>query len=130
MHYPKVNDELYCKIFIDALIDLDNLNRLITKFISGKPEFPYWTHNDYLDIEISNNSETDNQKKKNLDNGFLFYPFYLEVTGTEIISEETYKLHLKNLIDFLRNQGFKVIPVTNEASDELNNGKHYSEFMK
>ena len=130
MNFVEVNDDLYCKVFVDALINREILTDLIIKFIKGTREFSNWVHNDYLDIEIRKSDEHDNQKKKNLDNGFLFYPFYLEVTGTEIISEETYKLHLKNLIDFLRNQGFKVIPVTNEASDELNNGKHYSEFMK
>jgi hypothetical protein len=60
-------------------------------------------------------------------NGFLFFPYYLEVNALLHIDYDVYVQQLKNLIKFLRSKGMRVMPSC-DFEDELNNGKSYTEL--
>ena len=113
--------------FVDTYETEDSLLNKIESFINGKRGIGS-TSNQYLDIDVDYNEEHDEHKKKNLKGGFLFYKFYLDITPQQGVKPEDYMAQLKSLINYLRNHGYKVIPT--DFEEELNEGKHYSEWMK
>jgi len=114
--------------FVDANETESTLLKKIETFISGKRDIGS-TGNQYLAIDVNYNEEYDKNKKKDLKKGFLFFKFYLDITPQQGAMAEDYMEQLKLLINFLRSQGFKVIPSC-DFEDELNNGKPYTELMK
>ena len=123
-------DDLNCTVFIDAnLSERDDLLNLIKDFIKGSQETVSFINNEYLEVSVKFNEEWAENKKKKLKGGFLYYKFYMEIAPQEGVTSKTYIDQLKALINYLRDQGFKVIPSC-DYEDELNEGKHYTEWMK
>jgi len=115
--------DLSCGIFVDANISEDELLNIIQAFINGKRGVGS-TKNQYIGIIVDQNDEWDENKKKNIKNGFLFYKFVLDTFQQENTNDKDYMEQLKSLINYLRSQGFKVIPTDYE--EELNEEKHYT----
>ena len=139
METLKIDDEKYCKIFVDSVLKEEVLLEIVTRFIKGKNPHRFSICNDYVYIYFKINTEADDEMKLDTHDGFLFYRYVFEIYSEPRIDFKTYIEHLKKLIDFLRTQGTKAIPVcyfndlsSNEQNyeDYLNNGKNYTEFMK
>ena len=131
MEYVQVNDDLYCKIYIDteSKVQFKDLVLLISNFIHGEEEFANSYHNDFIEVDIRTNKEYDPCFRNNKKDGFLFFKYYLEVNAIINVEQKVFISQLKSLIDFLRLRGFRVVPSC-DFEDELNDGKPYTEFMK
>jgi hypothetical protein len=138
MNTIEIDSEYYCKLFIDSKYDKNMLTTIITNYIQGTIGHGSAIYNDYMYIFCTTNKEANNDLKIDAIDGFLFYPYILEVYSQGNISFKTYVEQLKKLIDFLRAQTLKTIPVCylensqingQNIEDHLNDGKNYKHFM-
>ena len=138
MKNVKIEDEIYCKVFVDWCYGRDELFEIVVDFLQAQKKTFYSLYNEHLFIFIEKNSEYDEQLKNDREDGFLYYRYIFEIYSQSGIDFKNYIKALKNLIDFLRKMGCKVIPACNfeerftlgkNFDDYLNDGKNYKEFM-
>ena len=138
MKIIKNDDEKYCKIFVDSGMKKNDLLDVVTRFMKGKKKHTFSVYNDYVHIFFKINEEADEEMKRDAKDGFLFYQYIFEVYSEPGIDFKTYIEYLKKLIDFLRYEGIKVIPVCyfddllidgKNSEDYLNSGKNYTDWI-
>jgi hypothetical protein len=128
LKFVKVNDELYCKIFVDTQLFNEQLISLLATLLKTTSHGAY-VENNYLLITVNRNEDRNDILKNNLQDGFLFYQYYLDIEPSKTTNFELYLQQLKFLVAELRSKGMSVVPSC-DFEDELNDGKFYTEFMK
>ena len=71
--------ETYCKIFLNTTRDRDQLLADILSLISADSFVIYNFENSLLDGDLNKNDEFDADKSLNQEDGFLYYPYYLDI---------------------------------------------------
>jgi len=83
-----VKENLYCKIYVDADVNIDQLFASISEIMSGSVNF--WTIiTKFCEIDIKENEDFDSVKR-NLQDGFVHFPFYLDIEPRFNITRSDY----------------------------------------
>jgi hypothetical protein len=115
--FVEVNDELYCKIFVDTQLFNEQLISLLAALLKATPHGAY-VENNYLLITVNRNEDRNDILKNNLQDGFLFYQYYLDIEPFKTTNFELYLQQLKFLVAELRSKGMRVVPSC-DFEDEL-----------
>lgn len=132
-----LNQEYFCKLFIDSDLDKISLGKMIVNFIQGISVDQSSMYNNSLYIFYKINDNSNDKLKLDKIDGFLFYQYELEIYSQNNITCDIYIKNLKNLLDFLRKNKIKTIPVCfdniqingQNIEDYLNDGQNYTKFM-
>jgi hypothetical protein len=74
--------ELYCKIFINCDLTKNELIQTIAKLVKGSVN-GWDIQASNCEIYVSKNKDFDEFQRHDYPDGFLFYPFYLDVEAIE-----------------------------------------------
>jgi hypothetical protein len=94
---------------------------MINDFLNGKI-FLRNIDNDYLSLSVMQNKDYDPIKKNNVEDGPLYYQYYLDIEPSGKTDFDTYLIHIKSLISFFKTKGFNPIAAC-KFEDKLN-GDH------
>jgi len=108
--------DTYCKIFVNTDITRNDLIRKVAGFVAGQSEMSIIT-SPMLEIYVDVNDEYDKNKSDEED-GFLYFPFYLDVEPAADINDDAYVGAVGRLLDRLRAEGFRAVAAC-DFEDEL-----------
>ena len=91
----------YCKIFLNAPITIEALSQKISscgnisldKFLSAE--------NDIFTIDIQYNKEFNDTNAQDFPDGFLFYPYFIDLDLIDEAKELQYKAFIEQLLTYL-----------------------------
>lgn len=99
---------LYCKIFVDCQYSREQLVELIANSIPGKIDHPSVVAAEY-EVDVRINEDFDSNKRKEFPDGFLYYPFYLDIEPFKEVEQKIYQESLSRLLEALWNQNCKAV---------------------
>ncbi|HEY9691453.1 MAG TPA: hypothetical protein V6D15_04575 [Oculatellaceae cyanobacterium] len=100
-------DRLYCKLYIDCDVNINELVGLIAKLTSSRIE--QWSiSTPECEIDVRNNDDFDNKRSKFPD-GFLYYRFYLDIERTEGTERGSYIECISRLLEYFWLLSYKAI---------------------
>lgn len=98
---------MYCKLFLDAEMSRDELGKLVTEFVEGEKD-RCLIHSAVLEIFVNDNDFFDNAKIENSDDGFLYFPYFLDIEP-QMDMEGVYIETIATLITRLWNHNIKAV---------------------
>jgi hypothetical protein len=96
-----VEEDLYCKIYIDSSRSKAELLDHISNMVQGEISLRS-IESKTMEIDVMENDEYDKNKASQED-GFVYYPYYLEIDVVEGINSSTYIETINNMLRELRN---------------------------
>lgn len=113
MHY----NNLFCKVFVDCELDKARLSEFIISKLEGRVDaWEIFTNSSVMSICINK----DSNKKMSNDpvDGFLFYPYYLEIEPVNGVDQRDYISNITRLLQSLWEAGFCAVSAC-DFEDEL-----------
>jgi hypothetical protein len=95
-------------MFIDTDIGLHGLVIMINNFLGGKI-FLGDISSQYLSVYVMENDDYDPIKKDISGDGPLYYKYFLDIEPSDGVDFEAYLTHIKKLMNYLKNKGFRPI---------------------
>lgn len=118
---------LFCQVFVKTNKNEIELIHIINDFLKGEIRSRN-IDSTHVSLSVIKNKNTGFNRMNDPIDGFLYYPFYLEIEPSQPIRRAAYIHTVKGMIAFLREKDFIAIPSCN-FEDELNEDKGYREFM-
>lgn len=110
-------EDLYCKIYLDTdytnLGIMELLKKLTSGFLHRRTIYTNWG-----EFDVIINKDYDRMKCSSTEDGFIYYPYYLEVEAKNSVAQADYILCIKELLDNLRSVGCKAV-ISCDFEDEL-----------
>lgn len=104
-----MNNDLYCKIYLDTALEIEELYLLINELLSGELEPIRTIKTAWCEIDLRRNSEFDlKHLEKNLED-FIFWKYYLDVEPMDT-DEKEYIKGISDLIIKLKGKEVKAVP--------------------
>lgn len=98
-------NDLFCKIFIDADMQYEFLQEVINELISAR----FNIKNEIFDLSLVKNDDFDALKRLDFPDGFLYSLFYLEVEPNGNIDSQRYIRSVSLLLESLWTKGFNAV---------------------
>lgn len=83
-------EDLYCKLFINSSMSIGELAKDISEFFDLSLDKFLSIESEYFTVDILKNKEFDEEKSKDIPNGFLYFPYFLDIDSTEKTEKEKY----------------------------------------
>ena len=107
----------YCKIFINSLITMEQLSNQISELLNFKL-VRNSIESDFFSIDFFKNKEFDEEKAKEFPDGFLYFPYFLDVDIVDESREAEYKEIIKKIMFYLWSEECQLV-VSSDFEDEL-----------
>ncbi|UOO81476.1 hypothetical protein LVJ83_11080 [Uruburuella testudinis] len=112
-------NDLFCKIFIDSDFSLDYLIRVIEENLDTKFDSHLSIETSIFILDLSKNSEYNQEQKEFLEDGFLYYPYLVEFYKQSTCTNNSdYISDIKKFLIKLNDYGIKSI-VACDFEDQL-----------
>jgi hypothetical protein len=99
---------LYCKIFLDCDLEREQLTQMIAISIDGRIESKTILSN-YCEIDIENNEDFHDIQRHDYSDGFLYYPYYLDIEPSEEVLFSSYADVITKLLEYLWNKVYQAV---------------------
>lgn len=118
----------YCKIFLNAPITIEELSQKISsvwnisfnKFLSAE--------NDIFTIDIQYNKEFNETNAQDFPDGFLIYPYFIEIDLVDEAKELQYKAFIEQLLTHLWTVQYQIV-ASCDFEAELPHKGGYHQFI-
>ena len=101
---------MYCKIYVTKKnIGSNELSTSISLLIGGNQTNNIYVEKEGYSIEVDANDEYDAIKEKHFPDGFLFFPFTIEIDIYDNIKKETAAQEVGGILKFLWENGYTAI---------------------
>ncbi|MBC1743333.1 hypothetical protein HCA06_09655 [Listeria welshimeri] len=111
-------EDLYCKMFINSLMSREELSKEIGNFLEIIPNKFLSVENDYFTVDVQKNKEFDEGKAKDFPDGFLYFPYFLDIDSTESTKREEYIKTVANLMLYLWDRKCQLV-VSSDFEEDL-----------
>ncbi len=102
------NQNLYCKILISTDVSEDVLLKKVASITSGRID--QWTViTEWSEIDVVSNDDFNETKSGEVPDGFLFYPYYIDMEPGKDVFREKYISEVGSLLKGLWEQGWKAV---------------------
>ncbi len=108
--------DLYCKLFVQAPMTRDELVDWLARSVGGRVRRRTIAAQT-MELDVSSNDEFDAQRA-DLNGGFLYFPFIVDVTPADHAGHETYVAAVDAVVRSMRGAGMRVA-VACDFEDEL-----------
>jgi len=95
-----VEEDLYCKIYVDSSRSKAELLDHISNMVQGEVSLRT-IESKTMEIDVMENDEYDKDKASQED-GFVYYPYYLEIDAVEGTNSSAYIETISNMLRELR----------------------------
>ena len=102
-------DNLYCKVYINSELEIEELYKYINCRVSGRLEYIRAIKTDWGEIVLCKNSDFNPSKLENNPEDFVFWRYYLEIEPEKGIDEARYIGQISKLLEALNSENIKVI---------------------
>ncbi|MBE9252212.1 1,4-dihydroxy-6-naphthoate synthase [Dolichospermum sp. LEGE 00240] len=108
---------LYCKIYLDCDISLDELIRTIAALVHGRINRRSVLCAGY-EIDARKNEDFDENLRCDYPDGFLYYPYSIDIEPTEEILPILYKETIAKLLETFWDKNYQAVAAC-DFEDEL-----------
>ena len=102
-------DDLYCKLYLDSMLEKDELFSLLQELTCGKTELISIIKTACCEIYLGRNKEFDINQPKQKREDFIYWKYYLDIEPLKL-EEEDYIKEIAELILKLRERGINAVP--------------------
>ena len=88
----------YCKIFVNSKITIEQISNKISGLLDYKLVRNLSIESDFFSIDIFKNKEFDEEKAKEFPDGFLYFPYFLDVDIIDESREKEFKEIIKKIM--------------------------------
>lgn len=110
--------DLYCKVFINSSMSIEELAKKISEFLELNLDNFLSIENGFFSIDILKNEEFDKEKAKEFPDGFLYFPYFLDIDSTESRETKKYIKMVGDLMLYLWNEKCQLV-VSSDFEEEL-----------
>ena len=103
-----IDVELYCKLFIDSMLDKRDIESAIIKHFAGRFD-GFTIICNWAEIDVQKNEEWD-PERTSWPAGFLYSKFYADVTPVDGVERLQYITELAKIVRLLRERECLVVP--------------------
>lgn len=121
-------EDLYCKIFINSPMLIEELTKKISDFLELKLDKFLSIESEFFTVDILKNKEFDEEKSKDFPDGFLFFPYFLNIDSTENTEREKYIQMIGDLTIYLWGEKCQLV-VSSDFEDDLPNKGGYNQLI-
>jgi hypothetical protein len=100
--------DLYCKIYVDTDINIEQLKDKISMMVSGEKQLFRTIITSFGEIDVNKNEDFDRKKVLESD-GFIYSKYYLDIEPKGNIEQQNYIQGISDLLQNLWNSGFKSV---------------------
>ena len=104
-----VNNNLYCKIYLDTRLEIEELYLLINELLAGELEPIRTIKTAWCEMDLRRNSEFDLKRLEKNSEDFIFWKYYLDVEPMDT-DEKEYIKGISDLIIKLKGKEVKAVP--------------------
>ncbi|MDE6662794.1 MAG: 1,4-dihydroxy-6-naphthoate synthase [Lachnospiraceae bacterium] len=102
-------DNLYCKVYINSNLEIEELYQYINERASGRLEPIRIIKTDWGEIDLRRNSDFNPSILENNPEDFVFWRYYLDIEPEKGIDETRYIARISKLLEELKSENIKVI---------------------
>lgn len=102
-------NNLYCKIYLDSRLEIEELCQYINDKVSGRIELIRTIKTEWGEIDLRRNNDFNPQRLKNNPEDFVFWQYYLDIEPKGEIDKSEYIGHIAKLIDEFNSENIKVV---------------------
>ena len=113
-----MDESLYCKLFVDSSLDIDELAGLLSKLVKGSVDSFHKIRTELLTLDCMVSHSRDELLSRVSEDGFIFYKFYLDIEPVIGVPRDEYISQIGSLIGLLRARDIKAVPAC-DFEDEL-----------
>lgn len=92
-----MTENLYCKIFINTILEYDNFFESVKNFLNGQKKAISFIESEWCSMDIRRNKEYIPQSPD-----FLYWKFIINIEPQKNIAVNTYKDNIIQFVDFLK----------------------------
>jgi hypothetical protein len=107
---------LYCKVFLDCDFNQDQLIQMIATLIGGRTGFKTIS-NDFCEIDVEKNEDFQDIQRHEYPDGFLYYPYYLDIEPVGEVTFSSYIEVITNLLEYFWGKGYQVVTACDFEED-------------
>jgi hypothetical protein len=107
---------MYCKVFLDSSLSDQSMVTIISRVANGSID-GYSVTSDTMVIDVEDNEDFDEIRRRESRDGFLFYRYYLDIKPTEGVTREEYIKSVGNLLESLWQAGYKAVAACDFESE-------------
>jgi len=112
------DENRYCKVFISGLESREEVGRRVVGCLEPAIPGPANTiTSGIMRISVRKNDDYDKQLQDRPSDGFLWYPFFLDVLPTNTAPQEEYVLQIATLLRCLWDNGIKAVAACDFEED-------------
>lgn len=104
-----MNNDLYCKIYLDTTIEIEELYLLINELLSGELEPIRTIKTAWCEIDLRRNCDYDLMCSEENREDFIFWKYYMDIEPTNA-DEKEYIKGISDLIVKLKRKEVKAVP--------------------
>ena len=98
----------YCKIFVDFSESRDVLSKAIQRVVGGTVQ-QRTVVSEICEVDVIRNEDFDESKRDSND-GFIYFPYYLDITKVDAASKGAFLDHLKKLLHHFWSTKVRAVP--------------------
>ena len=102
-------DDLYCKLYVDTDLEIEQLKDKITSIVSGEKQLFRTIVTTYGEIDVNKNEDFDDEKRELVPDGFIYSKYYLDIEPKEDIGQQDYISSIGDLLKSLWGSGLKSV---------------------
>ena len=102
-------DNLYCKIYLNSELEIDELFQHIICKVSGRKEYIRTIKTDWGEIDLCRNSDFNVQKLEDDPEDFVFWKYYLDIEPEKGIDQYCYINKISKLLEGLKSENIKAV---------------------
>jgi hypothetical protein len=102
------NENLYCKIYVDANIPRDELIRIVARLLGGTIDRTT-VSTSYSELDIMKNEDFDETLRKTFPDGFLHFRYYVDIESLPGQQRAAQIALVANLLEHLWSLGFQAV---------------------
>lgn len=121
-------EDLYCKIFINSSMSIETLGNEISGFFGLSLDQFLSIENEFFSVDILKNKEFNENKSKDFPDGFLYFPYFLDIDSKENKEKEKYIKMIGDLINYLWDKKCQLV-VSSDFEEKLPNKGGYNQLI-
>lgn len=122
-------EDLYCKVFINTIQSIKELTEKISVCLHLEHDKFFSIEGDYFSVDVIKNKEFDEEKSKEFPDGFLYFPYFLDIDTSDCNKSSDYKKEIRKLLVFLWKEGYQVV-ASCDFENELSCKGGYNQGIK
>lgn len=100
---------IFCKVFVNADVARSDLVDTIAHALDGRIKPLNTVAGDTWEIDVRRNDEHDAERSKDQENGFLFFPYYLDVVARRGRDRQAQIALVSRLLERLWERGYGAV---------------------